>query len=506
MVLPRLLYTAPDRKSSFPPENDVAMPFPILQSFWFLYLLSALLIPVIITKKSRPANAVAWILAIMFLPVLGAGLFLIFGTNRIVSKAQKKLRANVRLRQRLQAIGIQADDDKPPKRPALDAALENIAVISRKLSAFECVGPNEAVILVDAEEAYAHMEAAIKQAERFICLEYYLFEPDNTGRHFRELLIDKARKGVKIHFLYDADGSRKLGWNRSFLKPMLAAGIQPKEFLPLRTFIRPWNLTLRNHRKILIADADVAFAGSLNIGDTFLANNRGTGRPTRETHLMLRGPAVGQLQWIFCEDWYFATGAELIAPVYLHKTPPTGTEIVQVVASGPDAREGAIHKAFLTAISQAREKVYLTSPYFIPDRALELALQMAALRGVDVQLLLPEKSDHPFVNLAGRSYYDNLMQYGAVINTYVDAFLHAKMLVVDGIFTVIGSANADVRSFSYNFEVNVQIYGDHFAKQAEAIFLADLAHSKKLDSESFARRPAHIRFSENFCRLFSPQL
>lgn len=473
---------------------------------WVLYAVSALLLPVVIIRKNKPVTAVAWCLAIIFLPILGAILFLTFGTERIVNKGRKKMLANETLQNRRRATEAERATDSEDNKAGLPDVLQRIVQVSRRLSSFDAVGNNHVEILVDARETYQRMEETIAAAERHINLEYYIFRPDATGARFRDLLIAKAREGIQVNFLYDAMGSIALGWSRDFLNPMRDAGIRVREFLPLRTFFKPWNMNLRNHRKLLIVDGKVGFTGSLNIGEDFLSTSHPKGKKWRETHIKIHGPAVTQLQWIFCEDWYFATEEELVAADYFPQVEAMGEEIVQIVASGPDAREEAIHKVFVTAISQARQTVYLTSPYFIPDEPFSVALQLAALRGVDVKVLVPFKSDHGFVNLAGRSYYDELLQRGIEIYEYRRGYLHAKMLIVDGWFTVIGSANVDVRSFSYNFEVNVQVYGASFARKAQEVFDLDLTNSTRLDPEVFRKRAAYVRFGENTCRLFSPVL
>ncbi|NIR49327.1 cardiolipin synthase [candidate division KSB1 bacterium] len=477
------------------------------QSLWLLYLISLLLIPVVITKKDKPVTSVAWLLTIVFLPVVGAVIFLIFGTDRITNRGRKKLTSNAILRIRLREIEEEwAPNKAQMARNEMPKELETIRKLCQQLSLFDVVGYNQVDILVDAEDTYLKIEEAIEAATEHINVEYYIFRPDKTGRRFRDLLANKAKQGVKINFLYDAIGSYKLGWDRTFLQGFWEAGIEPKEFLPLRTFFRPWNMNLRNHRKILVIDNQIGFTGSLNIGDDFLAKNQPKGVNWRETHLMIRGPAAAQLQWVFCEDWYFATDEELLSPQYFKPVDACGKEIVQVVASGPDESEEVIHKAVIMAVNQARNSVYITSPYFIPDQALSLSLEMAAMRGVDVRLLVPARSDHTLVSYAGRSYYDNLLRNYVRIYEYKRGYLHAKMMIVDGKFTVIGSANVDIRSFSYNFEVNVQIYGDSIANRAKKIFFRDLENSRELVAESYLNRPAYIRFSENFCRLFSPVL
>ena len=215
---------------------------------------------------------------------------------------------------------------------------------------------------------------------------------------------------------------------------------------------------------------------------------------------------VDQLQWVFCEDWDFATGEELFTGNYFPPIELSGNKAAQVVPSGPDEVLDPIHKVFVAAISQSKRSVYLTTPYFIPDKAIFMALQLAALRGVDVRLLLPRKSDHRFVMLAGRSYYEELLQSGIRIFEYVPSILHAKMFVVDSSFVVIGSANMDIRSFDYDFEANAQVYDEEFAKGAEKVFFADLRNSREVSLDVVVNRPAHIRFSENLCRLLSSLL
>lgn len=476
--------------------------------FWLVYGLSLLFVPVVITKKKRPLSAVAWILAILLLPALGVLLFFIFGTDRIVNKGRQKFFANKHLRQKLQhleRVWSPAEDEK--RNGSLAPEHDEIRRICKHFGLFDAVGNNRIELLVDGDAAYAKMTELIEEARDHINLESYIFLPDETGTRFRDLLVRKAKHGVQVNLLYDAIGSSKLGWDWAFLRPLRDAGIEPQDFLPLRTFFKPWNMNLRNHRKILVIDGEAGFTGSLNIGSEFLNDPaRHNGRRWRETHALVRGPVVAQLQWIFCEDWYFATGEALTSPGYFQELNSAGDDIVQVVASGPDAREEAIQKAFVMAISQAKESVFLTTPYFIPDAALNLALQLAALRGVDVCLMIPHKSDHRYVTLAGQSYFDELLQHKVRICSYTSGFIHAKMLIVDGSFVTIGSANVDLRSFSYNFEVNLQIFSCQVGRRAEEIFRRDLQDCTELDASSYGRRSAVQRFGENLCRLFSPLL
>ncbi|MBN2365176.1 MAG: cardiolipin synthase [Calditrichaeota bacterium] len=473
-----------------------------------LYLISLVLIPVVVNKRKRPVVTLAWIMAIIFLPYLGAAMFLIFGTERIVNKGRVKLSSNDFLKKLLQDIEEQWAPDIFTGNTPDDSieALQHIIRISEKYSFFKVVADNSVEFLVDSEQAYPSMEDAIRSAENHINMEFYIFEADNVGHRFKDLLIQQSRKGVKVHFLYDSLGSMNLNWNRKFLNELTDAGVKVSKFLPINEYVRPWNINLRNHRKLMVVDNRVGFTGSLNIGETFVAKKDQDFGEWRETFVKIEGPAVSQLQWIFCEDWYFSTGEELISREYFTPADSRGDALLQMVASGPDVREKAIYKIFLTAIYQARYYVYVTTPYFIPDRSLFLALQLTASRGVDVRILVPRKSDHTFVLMAGRSYYEELMENEVKIYEYNKGHLHAKMLVVDDQFTVVGSANADIRSFDFDFEINAQIYGEEEAKKAADIFRTDLNNSKLLKLPEFRYRPMSEKFSENFCRLLSPLL
>lgn len=472
--------------------------------FLGLYFLTYLLLPVVITQKRRPASALAWIMAILFLPFIGAFLYFLVGTERITDKGKQKLASNLKLRKKLADLKeTWASKKLPEGSDRFSEGVRDIMRISSELSLFAPVSNNEVKILVDAEETYKEMAEAITGAQHHVCLECYIFYPDNIGARFRDLLVEKARQGVRVHFLYDAIGSYKLGWSRKFLEGFRKANIEPKDFLPIRTFFRPWNLNLRNHRKMLIVDNNIGFTGGLNLGEDFLNQD---GKRWRDTHIMIKGPAVIQLQWVFFEDWFYATGEDLLSQDYFLSGKSKENYMAQVVPSGPDETGDAIQKVFFTAITRARKSVHLTTPYFVPDQTVFTALQTAAMRGVDVKLLLPKNSDHRFVLLAGRSYYEDLLKCGVKIFEYMAGVIHAKMLVVDGEIVVIGSANVDMRSFSYSFEVNVNVYSSQVAETAEKVFLGDLERSMELSQDTFLKRPPYVRFGENFCRLFSSLL
>jgi len=263
---------------------------------------------------------------------------------------------------------------------------------------------------------------------------------------------------------------------------------------------------LRNHRKIVVVDGRVAFTGGVNIGDEYTGRKKRVG-PWRDTHLRIEGPAAYHFQEVFAEDWHFATGEDPIEESWFPDPELSGEAMVQVVASGPDTDTQPIQRIFFAAITSARRRVWLTTPYFVPDQAMLAALETAALRGVDVRLLLPARSDMRLVLYAGRSYYDQLLTHGVQIYEYLQGVLHAKTMVVDETWATVGSANMDTRSFRLNFEINAAIYGPDFANQLGKVFLRDLKSAREVTREELAQR-RHVgrRVMESFARILSPVL
>jgi cardiolipin synthase len=275
-------------------------------------------------------------------------------------------------------------------------------------------------------------------------------------------------------------------------------------------------VNLRNHRKIVVVDGKVAFSGGVNIGDEYRGKMRRLGR-WRDTHLKIEGPAASALQRVFLQDWFFATGEgvdftsyfpDLPAGLVGGRTSPAGggKATVAIVPSGPDTRTEAIHRLFFAAISGARERVWITTPYFVPDPPMMVALQVAAMRGVDVKLILPSRSNHRVTFHAGRSYYEQLLEAGVHIHEYTPGMIHAKTMVVDGRIVLVGSANMDMRSFRLNFEVHALLHDEDAARDLEAQFLTDLAETSPVTLDAWAARPWPSRVAEGAGRLVSPLL
>ncbi len=467
------------------------------------YLLAFLLIPRVVADRREVGATFAWVLIILFLPYLGALLFLLLGRTRIRRSSRRRLRLRAAIQRSLHDLPVATECPLSPGMRELPQPGRDIARVAVGVSQSPLIPGNRTEVFIDANDAYRRMEEAIQGARRHVHLMSYIYRADKAGLRFRDLLIEKSREGVETRLLVDGIGGNEL--KRAFLAPLLQAGGKFGRFMPVfgaRAHFRP---NLRNHRKILVVDNEVGFAGGMNIGDEYQGRKRKFA-PWRDTHLRLQGPAVRRLQEVFAEDWQYATGEDLADAEHFPETQRCGPDLIQVVDSGPDHDHQTIHTVFFTALNEANRSISITTPYFVPDQSILLALKAAAWRGVDVRLLVPGRSDLRLVQLAGRSFYQELVETGVKIYEHHPGILHAKTMVVDGAWSTVGSANMDIRSFRLNFEINVLIFGEEFARRMEAIFLEDLAHARPISLESCQRRPRRARMAESFSRMLSPIL
>jgi cardiolipin synthase len=463
-------------------------------------LFSFCLIPVVILRTRQPLAAVAWILGIILMPGFGSVLYLATGTTRVARKTRRKQLARAALEPQLPSLT--SHEVTPPPDPNENVRTELMALACR-IAETRPVWGNAVEVITDTNRAYGLQEQAIRDAKNHIHLEYYIFQPDETGLRFRDLLIAKAREGVRVRFLYDAVGSLRLG--RQFLKPMRDAGIQAECFLPVNPLRRRWVFNLRNHRKLLVVDGEVGFTGGVNVGNEYIGHKSHFGY-WRDTHMILRGPAVLQLQQVFAQDWFFASDEELVAPELYPPAGEPGDQIVQVLASGPDLPVEVCHELFFSAISAARRHVQIESCYFVPPDSILVALISAAHRGVDVQIILPERSAHLTALLAAQSYYQELLSAGVQIFEYTEGLMHSKMMTIDGEWSYVGSANLDNRSLRLNFEVGAVLYGPRMAGELESVFSTDRSRSRAVELARWSERGIVRRLAENTCRLLSPVL
>ena len=489
------------------------------------YLLTLVLVRwVLLLKKDSPASTVAWIMAIALVPYLGGLLFLIFGVNRVSRRAALKSAGDARIDAVTPSLAeyrvFPSESDQEPDRTLMR--------LQTAVGRFPAVGGNRVEVLDDTNRTLGLIRRAIENATHSVHLEYYIWRPDRTGTALRDLLVAKAAAGVSVRFLYDGIGS--LWLTKRWLAPLRGAGAEVAAFLPGAGFRERWSLNLRNHRKVIVVDGREAFTGGMNIADEYLGLSAGRGwfggvKKTdrawwRDTHLRVEGPAALQLQQVFAEDWFFATGKELggefaggrLFPDPAASGKTAGSAVCQCVPSGPvgPTAKGErtaprdLPNLFLTAITSARTSIDLTTGYFVPPLAIAQALEAAAWRGVRVRLLVPGVGGKPWTIFAGRSDYECLLRAGVEIHEYRGGTLHAKTLTVDGTWSLVGSANLDARSFYLNFEVGLALYDDPTAERLSARFTADTAKAERIEADAWARRAGWRVLAENFCRMFAP--
>ena len=465
---------------------------------------------IVVLERRHPSATLAWVLALIFVPVFGLFAYVAFGRQPVRKHRKRRRRrqfnANEAMRQMANLDNLPSELSGP-QRGLVQLALRAAAAPLRRAGRVELVpaGPR----------AWDSLAESIRKAEHSVHLEFYIWRPDATGEKLVELLAERAREGLDIRVLYDHLGS--LGTPARHFAPLVAAGgrVAPFGSLRLPRLARS-RANFRNHRKIVVLDWQVGYVGGLNVGDEYL----GTGAHVtlwEDLFARIEGDAVLGLQGIFLEDWYEATGDTLEIPKDAHASrrrddPPAYTHgsssgpLVQIIPSGPDVKvASAIASQFTAAIACSQQRCWLATPYFIPDEPLKLTLRTAALRGVDVRILLPRRGDVRLVTLASRTYHEALLEAGCRIFEYPE-MLHSKYLVVDHSLAAIGSANMDVRSFYLNYEVTAMFYDGGVNDQLARLFSNDLQPATELARSELRKRKPVERVFESFARVLSPLL
>jgi cardiolipin synthase len=362
---------------------------------------------------------------------------------------------------------------------------------------------NQVQILRNGEETFPEIFKTIAQAKHHIHLEYYIIEDDKIGNELRELLIKKAREGVEVRLIFDDVGSWKL--RKKFIRSMSDAGVQLDCFMKVRFPMLTSRVNYRNHRKILVVDGTTAFVGGLNFADRYLNGKPGIGA-WRDTHLKVIGGGATALQIIFMADWYFVSKEILKGDEYFKPFEPGNGKLVQMTASGPDSDWESISQAYFTAISSATESVYISTPYLMPTPDIVTALKTSALGGIDVRIIVPGISDAITPKWGTNSYIEELLEAGVKVYFYQSGFTHSKVIIADGIFSSVGTANLDFRSLETNFEVNAMIYDEEIAQILTNQFLDDQSNSELILLDEWRKRPRINKIKESFSRILSPML
>jgi cardiolipin synthase len=371
-----------------------------------------------------------------------------------------------------------------------------------RLKSSPLYGGSSVEFYTDGVSKFKDLFAELEKAEKHIHIQYYIFLDDDIGRKTRDILVKKASEGVTVRLIYDDVGSWKA--QRNFFKDMQDHGIEVQPFLKVAFKILTSRVNYRNHRKIVVVDGKVGFVGGMNVADRYI---RGVDFGVwRDSHIKVEGKAVAGLQTSFLIDWYSSRKEFLASDTYYPLLEGKGDNMMQLVTSGPVGRFKDIHLGILQAISNAKESVFIQTPYFVPTDSLLQVIQMAAMRGVDVRLMLPRHSDTTFVHIASMSFLKEVLDAKVSVYFYEAGFLHSKLMTVDNSLTITGSANMDVRSFEHNFEIDAFIYNEDTCRKAREIFLGDMEQSTLLSVEAWDKRPHFARFKESVMRLFSPLL
>lgn len=459
-------------------------------------------ISLLLTRRS-PTATLAWIFAFIALPVISGFYYLLFGPRRL----QRRKRRYGVARAVAGSVSAHLRATSCEVKPALTQEALGLAAVGKRLGLGEPTCASEVQLLDNGDEKLEALEAAVASAQHHIHLEYYIWEPDRIGTHFRDLLVAAARKGVEVRVLYDAVGSSRIG--DRFLRPLVEAGGEALAFNPVG--IRTGKLhfaNFRTHRKIAVIDGRTGFLGGINLHDP--AASRGSGKDAwHDQHVRIAGEPVRKLQRHFLENWTYAGGSFRLTgkstPLYFPSAKEGGQGIpTQILASGPDDETAPLHTFFLAAISTARHRVWIETPYLVPDEPLEVALRVAVLRDVDVQVIVPREGDSKLVTAASRTYCDALGRAGVHMFEYGPPMLHAKILVVDETVAVVGTANLDNRSFRLNFEVAAAFYDRSVIDRLTQRFVEDRKHAKPFPLRR--RGPMVTQILESIARLTSPVL
>lgn len=449
-------------------------------------------------RTARTAQgAVGWVIFLLAAPYVAIPCYLFLGHSRFPGYVSAR-RASRAVMGALEAM-------RRAHQPAAEIEASGSADAFARLSGMPVVSCNTADILIDGDATFDAIFAALDDARSYVLIATYILRDDRLGRALQERVIAKARQGVRIRILYDALGSH--GLPDAYVATLRAAGVEIHDFHSIRRAHSRFQVNFRNHRKIVVVDGRVAFVGGLNVGDEYMGRDPAFG-PWRDTHLRLCGPVVSQAQLVFAEDWHWAT-EHTIDLAWDASTPAPGegaTLDALILAPGPaDTMEtGSLY--FCNAIAAARRRVWIASPYFVPDVDILTALKLAALRGVDVRILVADHRDHLLVWLAAFAFFDEVRAAGVQIRRYAEGFMHQKALVVDDRFASIGSVNLDNRSCRLNFEITALVFDRGFAGRVAAMLEADFARSFAYETPLQEAASRLRRYGAPVARLFAPIL
>lgn len=462
---------------------------------------------VMTVRSSR--SAIAWSISLVSLPWITIPLYWTLGKNKFQGYSEGLQKAYDDHSELVQLAYSEILEFRAPLQPQF-ASLEKLA---ETFSSVPFTTNNSVELLIDGAQTYGHMLAAIANAKHYILFQTYIIHSDEASCRFRDALIAKAKQGVSIHLLYDGIGARTL--SKTYIASLEEHGIAVKSFRSTKGFGKRFQINFRNHRKILIVDGDIAFMGGLNIGDEYLGKDPKLGS-WRDTHLQIEGTAVKCLQRTFLADWYWAAKDVLEVSWTTRSLPKSqGDQTTFILSTGPADRIQACALFFITLINQAKARLWIASPYFVPSTSVLNALKLAALRGVDVRIILPNYPDHLLVFWCSFSYYEELRQVGIQVYRYQPGFMHQKVILCDRDIAGIGTTNLDNRSFFLNFEVMLFVLNEGneeskdesaFINSVEKMLTDDLESCNLVDLSKYQQRPFWFKLAARVSRLLAPIL
>lgn len=472
-----------------------------LNTPWIYYTLVSVyavtivvILGVVISENRNPVKSLAWVTVLLLVPVIGIILYAFFGRSikntRMISRRNRK---KLKRMERSRPVDI--------RRLPYPDNLKQLVKLARSLGGAYFYNNNKVEVFTNGQDKFDRLFEDIHNATSSINLQYYIFEDDNIGTKLTDLLIEKAKLGVKVRIIYDHVGSFHV--RNKFFKKLKAAGIEVYPFFRVNFPLLGYRVNWRNHRKIVVIDGRIGYIGGMNVADRYITG--GKFGKWRDTHLRITGPGVASLQYSFVVDWNFMGQPlfDIDIPDYKEKAGDTG---LQLITSGPTHQWSNVELMFHKAIANARERVWIQTPYFLPTEGLFKALVTAALSHVDVRIMIPARPDSLMLKHASASYIAECLRAGIKIYFFEPGMLHSKVIIVDNELTSVGSSNFDFRSFEHNFEANVFIYSKEFNRTSADIFLNDQQASSRVLATEWKKRPYTRKAAESLLRLLSPIL
>lgn len=449
----------------------------------------------VMTVRTAP-GAIAWAGSLIMLPYLALVPYLIFGSSNLVGYVN----ARRFYRQQMHALRVGLEPREREACIVREAGQPALRALHR-LTGLASLSGNHVRLLINGHATFDAIFAAIASARRVVLVQFFIVHDDELGRQLQSLLCERAAAGVQVYFLYDSIGCHALPGR--YVRRLVECGVRVSAFAPHRGFVNRFQLNFRNHRKLVVVDGERAFVGGHNVGNEYVGRMPPLA-PWRDTHIEIKGPAVLDLQMTFAEDWYWA--AREVPTLLPPPAEGVGGMLCQVVPSGPADAQETCSLFFVEAIQAARHRLWITSPYFVPDEAVFAMLRLAALRGVDVRILMPGRADHRVVFAASTLYAYQAICAGIRIYRYEPGFLHQKVVLVDDEIAAVGTANLDNRSFRLNFELMVLTVDKSFAREVQRMLEADFAQAREIGRGEYLGATSLHRVAMHVAKLFAPIL